>query len=620
MPVLKTPPTYQHRSVKEWLKLAARGTVLLPNFQRSFVWKPPQTAHYLHALLENRPTGIFLVLQAEDPLPFECRRLHGSGTGFASADDSVMGDRELILDGQQRLTSLWGALTGAAPKRYLVGVNDLIGGDDEVKEVAWRSHSWSNPRKMCRENWVPTDVLWTGPSVSTGDARGAMKQQGPDITQWCREAVGDAWTDLYETVARLRERLVIAPRLQYCLLSKDTERDTAIDIFINVNRSAIKLKEVDIAVAIAAADHKVDLRQEIEGYLTRSTEVRHYFNRAPQKAISEVAEWMLKVGCLKVGDNPYPDGLPPSATHYPSSVKHLCGPGGVGATGNGSGEGGKAAAVRLRQMEDDLDAALRFVAVRGGATKRTLASWPPVHVVAALQEDVRQAGSALERETERLLSAYVWRSFVTERYSKLANARLLEDFRALREYLRGLAAWKASGGAKPKLSAPVFDSHEYSIPGIPQLRRAGWIGTGSRLGKAIAAVAMQGKTLDWVTGEPLDPARIRDLEVSGRLERRHVFPPALFEADVGRDITVGLNGVLLPKGSFEPCDPADLTATITRQQPDLDPLELGARVESHRVRWVTLARDGAAPSFRYDRYLEERARVLATRIAELTTY
>ena len=619
MPVLKTPPTYQHRSVKEWLKLAARGTVLLPNFQRSFVWKPQQTAHYLHALLENRPTGIFLVLQAENPLPFECRRLHGSSTGFATVDDSVIGDRELILDGQQRLTSLWGALTGAAPKRYLVRVSDLIGGDDEVREVAWRSHSWSNPRKMCRENWVPTDILWTGPQGSAVDAP-AAEQRGLDIKQWCQEAVGDAWTDLYDTVALLRERLVIAPRLQYCLLSKDTERDTAIDIFINVNRSAIKLKEVDIAIAIAAADHKVDLRQEIEGYLSRSTEVGHYFNRAPQKAISEVAEWMLKVGCLKVRDDRYADGLPPSATHYPSSVKHLCGSGGDVSNGSGSGEGGKAAEARLRQMEDDLDAALRFVALRGGATKRTLASWPPVHVVAALQEDVRQAGSALKAEAERLLSAYVWRSFVTERYTKLANARLLEDFRALREYLRGLAAWKASGGPKPTLSAPVFDNQEYSLPGIPQLRRAGWIGSGSRLGKAIAAVAMQGKTLDWVTGEPLGPARIRDLELRGRLERRHVFPPALFEADVGRDITLGLNGVLLPKGSFDRCDPADLTETIAQQQPDLDGLELGARVESHFVRWVTLAREGAAPSFRYDRYLEERARVLATRIAELTTY
>ena len=44
MSVLKTPPTYDSRSVKDWLTMAGRGKVVLPNFQRSFVWKPPQTA------------------------------------------------------------------------------------------------------------------------------------------------------------------------------------------------------------------------------------------------------------------------------------------------------------------------------------------------------------------------------------------------------------------------------------------------------------------------------------------------------------------------------------------------------------------------------------------------
>ena len=53
MPVLNTPPIYDSRSVKDWLEMADRGEVLLPNFQRSFVWKPKQTADYLMALLEN---------------------------------------------------------------------------------------------------------------------------------------------------------------------------------------------------------------------------------------------------------------------------------------------------------------------------------------------------------------------------------------------------------------------------------------------------------------------------------------------------------------------------------------------------------------------------------------
>ncbi|WP_419861459.1 GmrSD restriction endonuclease domain-containing protein [Candidatus Palauibacter sp.] len=590
--------------------MAVRGDVLLPNFQRSFVWKPQQTAHYLHALLENRPTGIFLILQAERPLPFACRGLHGANLEPGRNGGAKAGDWELVLDGQQRLTSLWGALSGAAPKRYLIRVKDLLHGNLEVKQVAWRSHSWSNPPKMCRENWVPADILWTEPSTDA-DADGSSTPQASfKMKQWCAQAVGDEWADLYETVGKLRERLVIAPRLQYCLLSRDTERDTAIDIFINVNRSAVKLKEVDIAVAIAEADHGVDLRARVEEYIGRSTEVEHYFSAAPRKTIPEVAEWMLKVACLRVRTEKQPDGLPPSAAHYPSAVEHLFGPG----VREDEGES------RAVSLGADLDAALRFVAARGGSTKRTLPAWPPVHVIAALQEDVRQLGSAPKKDFESLLSAYLWRSFFTERYQMLANVRLLEDFRELRRYLHAFAAWRTSGGAKPSLSVPALDNTEYPLPSISQLRRAGWIGGVSRLGRAIAALAMQGSPLDWATGDQLDPDRVRELERAGKLERRKVFPSTLFEPHVGREVDLGLNGILLPKNSFKPCDPSDLLSVIREHQPGVDELELRTRVHSHLVPWLALAREGAAPGYRYPRFLKARAQDVAMKIGEVTSF
>ena len=559
----------------------------------------------MRALLEKRPTGIFLILEAEGRLPFGCRSLHRVGSEPERITDSGSELRQLVLDGQQRLTSLWGALKGVGPKRYVVGVNDLLDKDPVVEEVFWKNRSWGNPAKMCRENCVPADILGAEPG---------------DISRWCQQAAGDEWLPLHDTISELRERLVTEPKLQYCLLKKDTGRDTAIDIFINVNRSAVKLKEVDIAIAMAEAEHEVDLRTRVANHIERSTEIRHYFSPDLKRAIPEVAEWMLKVGCLKVRQKKPPHGLAPSAAHYPSSVAHLCDPGTEGASGNSSGEGRDALEARLRQMEDDLDAALRFVAERGGATKRTLPAWPPVHVIAALQEDVRAAGPALQEETERLLSAYLWRSFVTDRYEKLANARLLEDCRALRDHLRALAQWKAAGGAKPQLSVPAFDNGEYPLPNIDKFRRAGWIGGGSRLGKAIAAMAMQRKPLDWVTGERLDPARIRDLEQARQLERRHVFPPAPFERHVGKDIALGVNGVLLPKGCFKPCDPADLSKTIGGGGREREELELRARVESHLVRCVTLQRQGAAPKFRYDSFVKERASVMAGQVSRLTVY
>ena len=268
MPVLNTPPIYDSRSVKEWLEMADRGEVLLPNFQRSFVWKPKEAANYLMALLENRPTGILLILEATDPLQFESRFLHGHD--FAEDLDREAGEqpRELVLDGQQRLTSLWGALRGTADRRYFIRVRNLAEADLEVEEVTWRSFKWSNPASMYRENWIPVDVLWE--PHRRGSPGDSSKRGSGAIKRWCTEAAGEEWDSLFQAVMAIRERLVVNPKLQYCQLRKETDADTAISIFINVNRSAIKLKEVDIAIAIARADHGQDLRGRVAEYLRES--------------------------------------------------------------------------------------------------------------------------------------------------------------------------------------------------------------------------------------------------------------------------------------------------------------------------------------------------------------
>ena len=276
---------------------------------------------------------------------------------------------------------------------------------------------------------------------------------------------------------------------------------------------------------------------------------------------------------------------------------------------------------------DDLDAALRFVAARGAATKRTLPSWPPVHVVAALQEHLRALDTDARAHAETVLSAYVWRAFLTERYAKLADARLLEDFRALRRYLEALAGPEDPVSARPLAeNAPVFDAKEYPLPGLGELKRAGWIGTASRLGKAIAAVAMGGRPLDWVTGEALSPARVRELEAQKKLVRRQVFPPATFEPDLGSRLKLGLNGVLLAKSDpgLPACDPGELIQRVRALTPrgagEAHELEVRKRLYSHQVQWDAIKKERAAPSYRYNEFLKSRASMIALEAERLASF
>lgn len=90
--------------VRELLDEIARGEVVLPEFQRAYVWKPSQVVRLLDSLYQGYPTGQILLWDPTD-LP-STRGLEGVvQTGLPSP-----GRPKVVLDGQQRLTSLQRAL------------------------------------------------------------------------------------------------------------------------------------------------------------------------------------------------------------------------------------------------------------------------------------------------------------------------------------------------------------------------------------------------------------------------------------------------------------------------------------------------------------------------------
>src|SRR5258708_8277440 len=76
------------------------GKLLLPEMQRRYVWKSTQVRDLFDSLYHEYPSGQLLVWETDD-LPI-------SGNRQASIQVSSVNQRhpQLLLDGQQRLTSL----------------------------------------------------------------------------------------------------------------------------------------------------------------------------------------------------------------------------------------------------------------------------------------------------------------------------------------------------------------------------------------------------------------------------------------------------------------------------------------------------------------------------------
>lgn len=90
--------------VRELLDEIAHGEVLLPEIQRAYVWKGPQVAKLIDSLYRDYPSGQILLWDTIN-LP-----ITKNLAGVETPSLPFSGRPKIVLDGQQRLTSLYKAL------------------------------------------------------------------------------------------------------------------------------------------------------------------------------------------------------------------------------------------------------------------------------------------------------------------------------------------------------------------------------------------------------------------------------------------------------------------------------------------------------------------------------
>ena len=114
------------------------GKICLPDFQRDFVWPPDQIADLLRSILRGYFVGSLLLLRCDrDNPPFSPTLLRGAKSIYTETRPEL-----LLLDGQQRLTSLIYALTapdlplkGTKLRRWFFIDLDLLSQEPDHDEI-----------------------------------------------------------------------------------------------------------------------------------------------------------------------------------------------------------------------------------------------------------------------------------------------------------------------------------------------------------------------------------------------------------------------------------------------------------------------------------------------------
>jgi hypothetical protein len=229
------------------------GNIALPEFQRGYVWNREQVRGLMTSLYRRHPVGGLLIWStAKD-------KAATRGNGPTPVGGSV----ELLLDGQQRVTTLYGIIRGRPP-RFFEGNAEAFKGLyfnllDESFEFYAPAKMQNNPVWLDVTKAMQTSIPGTLLKSATGDF--------PDTF--------DQW-DAIDRISRLRGILDVDFHAEY-IAGAEMTIDTVVDIFNRVNSGGTKLSKGDLALATICAawpEARGELRQRLETWSSHGYDFR----------------------------------------------------------------------------------------------------------------------------------------------------------------------------------------------------------------------------------------------------------------------------------------------------------------------------------------------------------
>lgn len=267
LPMFDTTKT----DLRDILRSVEEGRLQLPDFQRDYVWADEDVRSLIASIARSFPVGALLTLETGGPVKFKPRLLEGVPPTEASP-------QELLLDGQQRMTSLYQAMYSKAPVKtinaskkrierfYYLDIERAAGGTADFEDCIVGVPA----DRVLRTDFGRQVVL----DLSTREREyehsmfplGMVFDCLPWIFGW-REYYHKSGRDLLDVEQRFY-RDVIDPITRYKMpvirLDRENSREAICLVFEKVNVGGKKLDAFELVTAIYAAS-EFDLREDWSG-------------------------------------------------------------------------------------------------------------------------------------------------------------------------------------------------------------------------------------------------------------------------------------------------------------------------------------------------------------------
>jgi hypothetical protein len=562
------------RFLPEWFNRIRSRQITLPRFQRFVAWGHGEVSGLLTTVLRGLPSGATLILEVGDEEKFKSRTM-------VDAPESGEKVTEQLLDGQQRLTALWRSLHDKYEDRsYLIGFEDDPG-DSTIKlpyvygQARWNKNGsrypmWvDDPRECWSRGFIPLTLL--RPEDMEDEIDGwAEKAIYPDVQDKFQEHKA-VKKNINELRTRVREF-----NLPYLALPAKTAKEVALDVFVKMNTSSVRLSTYDIVVALVEEETGKSLHEHVE---TLSTSVP----RAVEYA--DLPSLVLDVVALRQ------DRIPSQAGYRGIDYTRML-------------NEWETVVKNIKGMVSFLEEEHIFDAQR-------LPSYTAIPILAALWEHLPSQPDKLGN-ARLLLRKFLWRAFLTSRYEQSSTSNALQDYRGLRKVL--------SDGASEDV-VPILNQESYPLPTREMVLQADWPKRKSILSRGLLALQIKCGAEDLADGVKASAETITSKEHPR--EYHHLFPVAALEdAEIpDEQIFRALNCALVTWRTNRTISDKD-PITYLKERADnctLGEEEMKRRLKTHLIPYARLAvgYDGMPDDERrarvkndYDAFLSSRAEIL----------
>jgi len=286
-------------TIKEAIAAIEDGEFVLPSIQREFVWDTDQMETLFDSIMRDYPISTFLFwkVKAEHVGKFQfyrfLRRYHERDERH-NEKATLSGKKDVIaiLDGQQRLTSLYVALLGSyeaklsyhrrssdhayPEKRMFLNLMKpseelemeydfrfLTEAESEVKDGA---NLWFHVGDILKFKDISDALEWINDQIY-----GINEALGTPIPRETNRFATNTLNRLYKAICETES-------LNF-FLEKSEELDKVLQIFIRINQGGTKLSYSDLLLSIATAQwKKLDARKVIHEFVDKINDIGKGFN------------------------------------------------------------------------------------------------------------------------------------------------------------------------------------------------------------------------------------------------------------------------------------------------------------------------------------------------------